>query len=493
MTVETALVSDYTPHILVVDDEERIREACRVVLEQAGYHVDLAGDGTTGLKMIEEHHYDIILLDLMMPALSGFDVLAMIKNRHPEAVVIIITGYATLEHSIESMKKGAFDFIPKPFTPDHLRVMVAKAIDYTRALRDISDTRSRLRTLVNCLSDGVMCINRQNRVVLANPAFLKMAGSGGSESAVGRPMAEVVDNEQIIALIDEAMALDAAGAATELAGEVSLRNGGELGEKILSVRCMPFNDGAGNHIGLITVLHDITALKLMDRMKSEFVSMVSHEIRGPMNAVMMQLKVVLDGLAGETTPKQDEILGRASEKIKNLVQMASELLDLARIESGLISQEREQVDLAEIIKEQIEFNRARATAASLRLELLTEGPLPHVFANRRNMEEVVSNLLTNAIKYTPEGGSIHVSAAPEGDYICICVKDTGYGISEEDQQHIFERFYRVKDRQTRFIHGTGLGLALVKSIVDSHQGRIEVQSRPGKGSTFVVYLPVFTP
>jgi two-component system phosphate regulon sensor histidine kinase PhoR len=126
----------------------------------------------------------------------------------------------------------------------------------------------------------------------------------------------------------------------------------------------------------------------------------------------------------------------------------------------------------------------------IRLEIDAPETLPPVPANRRNMEEVLSNLITNAIKYSPGGGQVTVSASIASDYLCLRVQDTGIGISPEDLKLIFQQFYRVKDAKTRYIQGTGLGLAIVKSILESHQGHIEVESRPGEGSTFIVFLPV---
>ena len=125
------------PHILVIDDEQRIRDSCRMVLRSMGFTVETASDGLKGLDLIEEKHFDILLLDLMMPNMSGFDVLSRVRDIDPDTVVIVITGYATLEHSIEAMKKGAFDFIPKPFTPDQLRAVVTKSLRYTHDLQDI--------------------------------------------------------------------------------------------------------------------------------------------------------------------------------------------------------------------------------------------------------------------------------------------------------------------------------------------------------------------
>ena len=259
---------------------------------------------------------------------------------------------------------------------------------------------------------------------------------------------------------------------------------------VLNVRCAPFRDRRGLTLGTIMVLHDITTQKQVEKMKSDFVSMVSHEIRSPMNSVLMQIKVILDGLAGDVTVKQAEILGRASQKIQNLVAMSSELLDLAKIESGLIVLEKEPVDMVAIIEEQFDFHQARAVAKGLDLVLTPLPRLPRIFANPQNMEEVLSNLITNAILYTPAGGRISVNAWVENDSLHIRVSDTGIGIPAEDLDRIFSRFYRVKNEKTRHINGTGLGLPIVKRIVEAHQGSIEVDNRPNGGSAFTVHLPL---
>ncbi len=484
---EEMLNNTNSPTILVVDDEERIRTGCRKVLSKEGFEVLTAECGETGLKMIEERHFDIILLDLMMPSLSGFDVLSRVKSLHPDTVIIVISGYATLEHSIEAMKKGAFDFIPKPFTPEQLRLLVTKALEYTRALKDIANEKSRMRVLINHLSDGVMATDYKKEIVLANPAFLRMVAYRG-DTAVGCTLEQVTRYEILHEMIDQALKMPS-GEFTELVEELAEENGHVPPGRILSARCIPFRDRAGRNVGTITLLHDITAMKRMDQIKSDFVSMVAHEVKNPLSSVLMQLQVVLDGLAGEVSTKQTEILGRVSDKVKDLVSLSSELLDLARIESGLISQEREQFDMIEIIVDQMQFQGKKAETNGISLNL---GNIPEslpVFANRRNMEEVLSNLIANAIKYTPAGGSIKVSAEKVGDYLRIDVADTGLGIAKDDQQKIFAPFYRIKDEKTRLIAGTGLGLSIVKSIVDAHNGMIQVESEPGKGSVFRVTIP----
>ncbi|MFV0437737.1 MAG: ATP-binding protein [Desulfopila sp.] len=487
MVQEAAEHDQAGSRILVIDDEQRIRDACKMVLRSMGFTIETAGDGALGIKLVKEKHFDILLLDLMMPNMSGFEVLAEVRDIDPDTVVIVITGYATLEHSIEAMKKGAFDFSPKPFTPDQLRAVVNKSLRYTQALQDIVTSKSRMRVMVNRLTDGVMTTDSDKRIVLANPAFKHMIGFQGS-TMVGSLVHEAIGDQSLLAAVDQALATPAAS-FTEIAQELVVPGSEGDDEKIFSVRCSPFCGRADHNIGTITVLHDITAIKKMDQMKSDFVSMVSHEIRSPINSLLMQLKVILDGLAGDTTAKQREILERASEKMLNLNNLVTELLDLSRIESGLVAHERELVDIAQLLTEQKTFHTPYAQKKTMHIELELAPDLPRLLANPRHLDEVISNLVTNAIKYSPEGGSVRISAKVTADDLNIEVADSGFGIPEEDLGKIFTRFYRVKDANTRTIQGTGLGLSIVKSIIDSLHGTITVTSAPGQGTTFSILLP----
>jgi signal transduction histidine kinase len=231
----------------------------------------------------------------------------------------------------------------------------------------------------------------------------------------------------------------------------------------------------------------------MDQLKSDFVSMVAHEVRSPLNTVLMQLKVIQDGLVGPVADTQQDMLGRISERVKSLVDLSSELLDLAKIESGLVTQEKKKLDMGGLLKDQAAFHQHQAKECGITLTLKPFTLLPPVLGNRRNMEEVLSNLLTNAIKYNRKGGKITLAAEVENGYFLISVTDTGIGIAEEDLPYIFDRFYRVKDDRTRLVSGTGLGLAIVKSIVEAHNGTITVESKCNKGSTFKVYIPLMSP
>lgn len=475
-----------TANILVIDDEARIREACTVVLTDHGFSVSSAADGEEGLEKIAAEHFDIVLVDLMMPTISGFDVLSEVRKNHPDTVVIVITGYATLEHSIEAMKKGAFDFIPKPFTPDQLRAVVDKSLQYTNALQDIAESKSRLRVMVNRLTEGVLTTDSNKLIVQANRAFLHMMGYHG-EDVIGRSVSSVIENNDLLEAIDKTLTMTTATFA-EVTNELTFHD--EDGEKYYSSRCSPFRSKSGSNLGTITVLHDITAIKKMDQMKSDFVSLVSHEIRSPMNSLLMQLKIIMDGLAGDVTEKQHEILERASGKILNLNNLVSELLDLSRIESGLIGHEKELVDMEKLLKEQQKFHTPYGAEENITIDLEIKDTLPLILANLQNIEEIFSNLITNAIKYSPKDTVVTIAAEVENKYLKIQVKDNGFGIEKEDLKNIFGRFFRVKNSATREIHGTGLGLSIVKSIVESHHGSINVESEIGKGSTFIILLPL---
>ncbi|MFC1857212.1 response regulator [Thermodesulfobacteriota bacterium] len=490
--MNTSYIKDifFKPRVLVVDDEKRIRDACYTMLSDEGFTVDRAETGKICLNKIAEKHYDIILLDLMMPELNGLEVLPCIRNSHPDTVIIVITGYATIEHSVEAMKRGAFDFIAKPFSPQDLRVVVAKAIEYIRTLQDIATEKSRMRVLLNHIGGGVLATDNQQNIALANPTFIKMIGYHG-QNLIGRHISEIIENKTILEMIAKALSASR-DEFVELTEELKEGTLGKDEQTVFSVRCVPFKDRLGRNLGTVTVLHDITAIKKIDQMKSDFVSMVAHELKSPMSTVLAQLEIILDEIAGPVTDKQKTILTRASERIKELVNLSSELLDLAKIESGLISQEREQLDVDAVINNQVEFYFEMAQAKHLTLTYLRGENLPKVMANKVNVEEVLSNLISNAIRYTPEGGEITLSTAIEKDYLAICVKDTGFGIPAEVQERIFDRFYRIKNEKTRYITGTGLGLAIVKNILESHNGNIQVESELDKGSTFTCRLPLMT-
>jgi signal transduction histidine kinase len=263
------------------------------------------------------------------------------------------------------------------------------------------------------------------------------------------------------------------------------------GDKYLRADSTTISSEEGECLGAVTVVIDITGLMVLDRLKSEFVAKVSHELRSPLSTIHEQLAMVLAKLADDTSDDQRYLLSRAKEKTHGLITMIGDLLDLSRIESGSVIKDRKPVDVSAILTGVVDFLRSKATGKKQTLTLsIPEQALPPVSADPQSLEIVFGNLITNAIHYTGEEGRVEVSAATGDEQVRVTVRDNGFGIEERHQERIFERFYRVKDDNTRYITGTGLGLPIVKGIVEDLGGTIDLESAPGKGSTFTVVLPL---
>ena len=487
-------------NILVIDDEQIMREGCSRILSKDGWAVVSAENGKQGLEAIrtDPEKIDLILLDLMMPGMSGMEVLEQVRNIDPSLIVIVITGYATVESAVEAMKKGAYDFIPKPFTPDQLRIVVRRALERKslqkeaeflrrereRSLRDIATEKSKIKTIINCMGDGVLVCDRDSCVVLSNPAASRLLKVSES-SLLGNLLPQCNLHPELSKIIQESLSTTDKS-YTSVSQELSL---GESGEIFLRAHTAPVRNDLGETLGSVTVLQDISHLKELDKMKSEFIAMVAHELRAPLAAVEQQLTVILNKMAGEVTAKQEQLLSRAKERTKGLLTLIKDLLDISKIEAGMMVQYKEPLSLQEVAQKVVDLMRTEAEAKKLELQFSSPSKLPLIGADRNSMEGIFTNLISNAIKYTPEAGKIWVTLSEEGGFVKATVSDTGIGIKKEDLPRIFDRFYRVKTAETRQIVGTGLGLSIVKSIVDAHLGSISVESEEGGGTTFTVLLP----
>jgi len=486
--------------ILVIDDEQIMREGCSRILCKDGWAVITAENGKQGLNEIQAcpEKIDVILLDLMMPGMSGMEVLDHVRTIDPNLLVIVITGYATVESAVEAMKKGAYDFIPKPFTPDQLRIVVRRALERRalqkeaeflrrereRSLRDIATEKSKIKTIINCMGDGVLVCDRDSCIVLSNPAASRML-KVPETSLLGNLLPQCNLHPELSKIIEESLNTKDVG-YTSVSQELSI---GESGEVYLRAHTAPVRNDIGETMGSVTVLQDISHLKELDKMKSEFIAMVAHELRAPIAAVEQQLTVILNRIAGDLTAKQEQLLSRAKERTRGLLTLIKDLLDLSKIEAGKMVQYKEPLSLQEVIQRVVDLMRAEAEAKKIDLQFSAPSETPLISADRNSMEGIFTNLISNAIKYTPEGGTVWVTLCEEGGFLKAAVSDTGIGIKKEDLSRIFDKFYRVKTIETRQVVGTGLGLSIVKSIVDAHLGSISVESEEGGGATFTVLLP----
>ena len=480
--------------MLVIDDEKVIRDGCRRILEKEGYDVLVAESGDQGLAIMAEQPMDVVMLDLMMPGIDGFAVLSQIKEKWPATDIIIITGFATVEKAVQAMKNGAIDFLAKPFNPDHLRIVVRRVLEKRSleaeterlreeakvGLRAIMTEQSRLRTIINCMGSGVLVVDRDMTVLLHNPTLIHMLEIQ-TDPLVGKALSDSIHNQDLCDMVKEVVQT----------GAVICREfeEGSIGKAYLQAHCAPVRGSDSETMGSVTVFEDLSALKKVDKLKSEFVAMVSHEIRAPLASIEQMVYVLRDGLTGQISDQGKQLIERVLVRTRELLQLVRNLLDLSRLETGILVQNMEPVDLAELIKGVIEMIRPQAESRGQQIHFTCNTETTQIIGDKDNLWGVFGNIIGNAVKYTPKKGKIDVSMTYEGSFIKVRMTDNGVGIPKEDLPRIFDRFYRVKGK-TRGITGSGLGLSVAKSIVEAHHGSIKVESEENVGSTFEVLLPV---
>ncbi len=484
--------------VLIIDDEQSLRDGAERILTRMDCQTVKAGSGNEGLKVLEEFPAAIVLLDMKMPGMDGMEVLQHIMEMEREILVIVITGYATVETAISAMKKGAYDFIPKPYEPDQLRIVVNRARDKIqltleaekidaerrRTLSDLHTEKSRIHTIIESLPNGVMVTSNLGEVVLINPSCIKYLGLDPGIGPGGN-IEDYIKDEKLCTLISEISRGKHVDFDDIPTHELTIAD-----EKYFLAKSRPVLGDKGECLGAVVNIMDISTMKALDQLKSEFVAKVSHELRSPLSTIHEQLALVLRDMVAETTEKDQHILSRAKEKTKGMISLIGDLLDLSRIEAGILSKESKSVQLEDLLNSIVDFLDARAKSKNQELSLdLPDKTLPMITADPIALESIFGNLITNAINYTPEDGEIKVTADLIGNNLRVRVADSGFGIEAKYMEKIFERFYRVKNEKTRFITGTGLGLPIVKNLVDSYGGFIDVESETGKGTIFTVLLP----
>jgi two-component system sensor histidine kinase/response regulator len=370
--------------ILVIDDEEGIRRGCMRALEPAGYHVEAVGSIAEGRQCLDRGQFDLLLLDVMLPDGKGIELLPYIKKLDSELVVIVITGFATVELAVQAIRQGAYDFIAKPFTPEVLQVTVEQGLEKRRLSLDAK----RLQRL---------------------------------------------ERE-----------------AQELAREKE-------------------------------------EMERLNEFKTSFTLMVAHELRAPVSALLSFLRTMRKGYV--SPEKQDEILDRSIDRAEELLALVNDLLSLAAARQLSSTAEPEPIDVCAILEEIALLLKSQADEKNISLELELNNK-PTLRGHPDQIGQLWMNLISNAIKYTPEEGTVRIKVETENGWVVGSVEDTGIGIEPELMAKIFEDFYRTPRAKTFNRLGTGLGLTLVKQIVDRHGGRIEVQSAPGEGSRFTFRIPL---
>jgi len=390
-----------------------------------------------------------------------------------------------LRRAIESLGAGEF----RPPARDHFQGewgAVASALAETAAQMAansarLSDERDFSTAVLASMTEGVAVIDDRERILFANGAFAEAVGA--AEECRGRTLLEIVRHSSLIEAVQGALAR-----AEMVRAEVEF---GTVRPRTFALTAAPIAPPRASAArGAVLVLHDVTEIRRLERVRRDFVANVSHELRTPLTTIQGFAETLLGGALDDPKARR-KFLEIIRDHAARLGRITDDLLKLSAIEGGSMTFRVEPVSLPKLIEHCIEAVSLKAKAHGLELACDSPHAVPLVRGDSLRLEEVLKNLLENAIQYTPAPGSIRVSTALDGEYAVLCVADTGIGIPSTDQQRIFERFYRVDVARSREAGGTGLGLAIAKHIVEAHQGRLWVESELGKGSRFFVALPLW--
>ncbi len=491
-------MDEIRPQLLVVDDELGMREGIRRIFTLEGYEVTVAENGTEGVARGTEREFDVALIDLRMPDLDGLTVLRRLKEKWPDTEYMMITAFAGIDTAVEATRHGAYTYIPKPFTPDQIVFEVNRALGKrrltveTRELRaeqehrllEISQEKSRLRTIINSVSDALFVTNLEDEIVLANPQTRALFDFPSNIKA-GDKISDILPVE-VIELIHEAQQKTREGIEL-VTHEWEMRKNLEL---VVNMKTAPVKDASGSILGFVTTIQDVTQLKRLDAQKSQFVSMVAHELKAPVAAVSGYLETMHGRFLGEEIGQYGKMIDRSLERLQSLIDLVNDLLNISRRELGTTRREIVAVAVPDVVENTRELLQGEMEKRGIAFSAEYEDALPTIDVDRDEFTRVITNLLSNAIKYNRDNGAIAVRARHENGSLHIAVSDRGIGMKKEDQELLFRQFYRIKNDETRSIPGTGLGLSIIKQIVDSYRGNISVESQSGEGSTFTVRLPV---
>ena len=484
------------PSILVVDDELGMREGCRRILAAEGYEVETAAGGLAALELCEKRgDFAAALVDLKMPRMGGLELIDKLHALDKDVVLLVITAYATIDTAVEATRRGAYDYIPKPFTPDELLLAIKNGLERralsietkqlreerARRLLEVAFERSKCSTIINCMADGVVVVNRDAQIVLRNAAAARIV-----PKCAALPLPSPLTGlqcDEFRTVITEA--LSASSAPVIVSKELSFE------KSTCMVNASPVLEPNGEMLGAVAVLRDITPLKKLEAAKSTFVAMVAHEIKAPIAAIEGYLNVILSGLIDQDPKRNREMMERVVLRTQTLRSLVSELLNLTAIETGNFILTRSPLDLAEIVAQVVESHqkKAQTKGIALRLHQDDKGTRKPVLADKEAMVSVFTNLVDNAVKYTPDGGHVDVVVQSNEIYVKVAVKDDGIGMTSAEADRAFDEFFRAKNPCAVHVPGTGLGLSLAKRLVEMHDGKIALQTAPGQGSTFAVSIP----
>ena len=522
--------------ILIADDEADVLDMCARALSLEGYRICSVQSGFDAIEKVREQPFDLLLTDIKMPGMSGLQAFRIIKQHAPDIVGVAITGYGAVETVIEALKLGMDDFLLKPFSLDELSGAVSKALQKKRLERE----NARLKALIPLLqlSQAFMTVTDLDALLqqvmqlavhdtasdlgilmLKNEASQALdaraaVGSDGTEVPSGEYalsdsiVKRTVDSGRAVvwqadadqgpffaveagdALVQAAVALPLV-VKGELIGILGLGKGREgdgfaqSDVELLSVLCSQAATAIQNARLFTQTLNAYDKLSALEHLKSEFISIAAHELRTPLSIIT----TYADLLRRKSQAEESDYLDQIANAVDRLTRLMSDMTNLKLLEAGQVELHRTELSLPQLVSGVMERLKPLVTSKGQSIAVRIGEDTPCVEADGPKIELVLQNLISNAIKFTPEGGEIIIEAGASESGVRVAVRDTGSGIPEEEWEWVFKPFFQLESSLIREHEGIGIGLPLAKNLVELHGGRIWVESVPGEGSTFYFTIP----
>jgi PAS domain S-box-containing protein len=477
--------------ILLVDDDEGKRYTLAKTLIRAGFLVREAATGGEALELLSARP-DLVILDVKLPDISGFEVCRRIKSDPATSVIPVLhisTTFVHLEDKIQGLDSGADGYLTNVAEPMELIATVRALLRARRAEETAQLTTQQWQTTFDAISDGVMLLDASGRVVQANRTL---------EHILGRTWSEIVGRE-LPALWGEQTEPENSPFARMVVSGAREAEDLSLGDLWLHVSVDPLRSATGEITGALCIVSDITNRKRMEvqlfrqaeelqktgQRKDEFLAMLAHELRNPLAPLANTLQIIRMQIKGNDLVKESlEIAGR---QIEHMTRLLEDLFDVSRTTRGMVELRKTTVDLNTVVNHAVEATLPLIASARHELSKSLPGESLYVEGDPTRLEQIVTNLLNNAAKYTEPGGKITVTLSQEADQAVLRVGDSGIGITPEMQANIFDLFVQADRSLDRARGGLGIGLTLVRTLVELHGGTISVfSSGTGQGSTFTV-------
>jgi two-component system NtrC family sensor kinase len=506
--------------IVLIDDEEDIREVMTIALQDAGYKVDTAADGATGLQLCEDTSPQIVITDIRMPGIDGLQVLETIKKKYPDIEVIVATAFGEMDLAIRALQLDASDFITKPISDEALYLALKRARerfnsrkqlkDYTTLLeKEKAETSQELlksiafqRNLIESSMDGILGCEGNDTVVTYNQSMEQILGYEKTEVLHKMTLKQFFPAGELERFKKELSSNTYGGKKRLILYETTLKakSGREIPVQVSAN--LLFEQGREN--GLVCFFRDLREIRKLEREVSDqarilhqdkmmslgrLAASVVHEINNPLSGILNYLRLMSrilyqGSLSEDRREKFQRYLDLVENETKRCSQIVSSLLSFSRISPPTF----DHVQIDELLQRCILLSQHKLELSNIRLESSIQPNLPPVEGDFNQLQQCVINLIFNAIDAMPEGGTLALNSRWDGNSakVIITVRDSGRGIPPENLPHIFEPFFTTKNEG----YGVGLGLSTVYGIIERHKGTINVESQPGQGTAVMLELPV---